>query len=870
MPNIPLITARESPLAGAPQSNASPDAFGAGIGRAIQGLGGEVMNHAAVVAQEAQRRRMESEANLTANFDYTKRFLDRANSAEPGAKGFYDATGLDYANSVEQYVGSIQDGAVRTKVRTSLMAKKPAIMADAANHEISAGATQGVLEANTALTTLQNKVRTDPKQFDMALSDGMAVIGARPGVSPEKLVAMKQKFASDLAGSRFETMIEAAKSPAELDTVAKELNTDVWQGRMASDQFDRMTDTINTARTAMSSQRSSEVTALVGGLVARGNDPTKLIPVEELQTLEPLVTQYGTPTQQRQFYETVTRQNTYRTEARLPPAVVRGRIHAENASANDVQYAFVQHELTSTESAAGNKLKAATTIEEATAAGISFERPQGWSADNPRGGHNWAGRLNNAKRLAAGNANAAEEHAMQTFMGMGYTKVQAAGIVGNLVAESDLRPGIVGDGGMSHGVGQWNRERLKNLQAFAQTYKGGDGSAGIDAAGYTRNGAREQILAQQDKMLKTDMMTYWATVPNAPITLSSLDSPEAFKKRGDDAMTMAQYANIANENATPLTQDEVQSMVQTVKNGAADDALQLMASIRNMGPEMSRAAFKQIGQEEPAYEFAASTYDNDNGRTAANIVRGQRRISEDPKTLEVVTSNQTAADLAFNNTAAQALVGLDYRMMNGMRKATTAYYVEASRGNPVFNPDAYGQAVQSVLGGTPGAPAIATVNSEPTLLPPGVSAEQMNVAIDNMTDADWERMSPQGLPPRYLDGDIAPAEDLATEGVLRAIDDAGHYNVEMADGKALVTGRLAPDGRAETYVLFANPEEITKIANANRDTPVAGNNGVPVDRNNADPYAWGAYSKRNKGALDELRGLARGTGVDPFTGQSVQ
>lgn len=59
------------------------------------------------------------------------------------------------------------------------------------------------------------------------------------------------------------------------------------------------------------------------------------------------------------------------------------------------------------------------------------------------------------------------EVAMGFFQSRGYTKEQAAGIVGNLIGESNLNPEIRGDGGMSHGIAQWNRDRLANLRRFA-------------------------------------------------------------------------------------------------------------------------------------------------------------------------------------------------------------------------------------------------------------------------------------------------------------------------------------------------------------------------------------------------------------------
>ncbi len=59
----------------------------------------------------------------------------------------------------------------------------------------------------------------------------------------------------------------------------------------------------------------------------------------------------------------------------------------------ETQLDFVMHELGTTEKAVGNRLRAARTVEEATAAAIGYERPRGWTPENPKGGHGWSNRL---------------------------------------------------------------------------------------------------------------------------------------------------------------------------------------------------------------------------------------------------------------------------------------------------------------------------------------------------------------------------------------------------------------------------------------------------------------------------------------------
>jgi hypothetical protein len=67
----------------------------------------------------------------------------------------------------------------------------------------------------------------------------------------------------------------------------------------------------------------------------------------------------------------------------------------------EANFRFADHELRTTEKAAGDMLRAAQTIYSANRGAISYLRPQGWSALFPQGGHGWKNRLNNSIALDA-------------------------------------------------------------------------------------------------------------------------------------------------------------------------------------------------------------------------------------------------------------------------------------------------------------------------------------------------------------------------------------------------------------------------------------------------------------------------------------
>lgn len=67
----------------------------------------------------------------------------------------------------------------------------------------------------------------------------------------------------------------------------------------------------------------------------------------------------------------------------------------------EVQFAFVMHEMQNSPHGrrAYAELQRATNVEEAVAAFMHYERPAGYKPDNPRGGHGWSNRLANAMSL---------------------------------------------------------------------------------------------------------------------------------------------------------------------------------------------------------------------------------------------------------------------------------------------------------------------------------------------------------------------------------------------------------------------------------------------------------------------------------------
>lgn len=79
----------------------------------------------------------------------------------------------------------------------------------------------------------------------------------------------------------------------------------------------------------------------------------------------------------------------------------------------EAQLDYIIHELNTTEKAAGDRLRNSQSLEDATAAFVGFERPQGWSAANPTNAHGWNNRYGYAKTLMGYSPNGENGQAAQ-------------------------------------------------------------------------------------------------------------------------------------------------------------------------------------------------------------------------------------------------------------------------------------------------------------------------------------------------------------------------------------------------------------------------------------------------------------------------
>lgn len=118
-------------------------------------------------------------------------------------------------------------------------------------------------------------------------------------------------------------------------------------------------------------------------------------------------------------------------------------------------------------------------------------------------------------------------YAMEFFIkNGGYTPEQAAGIVGNLQAESGLDTSVVGDEHLatqSFGIAQWRERRLRNLQRFAK--KNNKSIDDLDTQLWFVLHELKTTHKKADKMIRSsDDVNYIAQVVQAKYEVSKPDS----------------------------------------------------------------------------------------------------------------------------------------------------------------------------------------------------------------------------------------------------------------------------------------------------------------------------------------------------------
>lgn len=857
MPFIPARNSQVSAQSELPSANAEAGGFGAIIGRATQGIGNDLQNLGAVVADKAVRDRQETAANGVANFDFSGDALKAQQEWAPDGKGYGSWYKEAYSRKVDDYANTIEDGEARRKVRMELMSRLPSGVQQANTWEYGRGAAYGEQQANNGLTVQENRVRTDASALDIAIKDSNGVIDARSDLPAAARETMKTLQSQKLVRAAFEARTEAARTTADVDGLLNDLTDPEkgWQSRMNPTQYDQAVDGLRTLKKTIGTENTAVARSAVDSLEGRNNDG-RLIEQTELAEAERVVRASTDPGLARKFYDIKSTQDIYRRYPGLTSIELRAKAEQfRSGAAPGVQNVPAE--------------QAGYINEAARLTGV----PASFLAGTGKRESNWDVNAKAKTSSATGTFQITDDTWLGIVKGGGGANARLMGIDlagksdGQLLAlRSDPRLQAIGaginardnalalapvlgrmpaDGELygAHFLGAGDAQKFyaalsKNPDASAASItpkaaatnnsifykKNGDArtlaevQAGFDAtfatspgrAAYVQSEALTKMADQQEKALRDDPMTYVSSLPRSNIVVPEF-TPENMQAYGKSAQAVADYYKIPMTDLKPLRSEDATQLQKVIKEGSAEDVGGVMAQLRLLGPEVSKAAYKQLGETDNVFAYAAGlAQTRDAPGTAVDIIRGRKRLEADPDARTAIGADKEGLRAAFDSIVGRSLSRLDPRQANGLYEAAQAHYVETyvARGNGkqgVFNSTAFAASVNAVMGGSPSAPALGVVNGATTVLPAGVSDDQFDRALERMDTSDFTRMSADGKPPRFQDGSAALPSDIAREGKFQAVQ-FGEYRVQMSDGGYL----MSTPGRA--YIFKPDPKAIIRHA----------------------------------------------------------
>lgn len=335
MPAIPLIQARSTPELGIiPSTQATADSFGAPVGRAMQQLAQSVdqagREASAYGEREQERERQARLANNTANgqVEMSRIALQARQDAPVNGEGAVKNTLDKQQEYINNTANTIKDPVERQAYITTMKQRSAQYGVSATEFEFQQNAENSKLQANHALNGLQNLVRGDPTQFDVAVEDGRKIIESRPGLSAGMKQAMTVAWQEQAVNARFDGMLSSAKTPEEFDAVEASLvkgdGSRAWQSLMKPENYDRLLDRVKTARKEFTTLADGQARVALDAAEAKSKEGV-IIDDAEIKSLAGVASQSRNPITASRMAR-LTRDNDIRKNyGRLPPAELEAR-----------------------------------------------------------------------------------------------------------------------------------------------------------------------------------------------------------------------------------------------------------------------------------------------------------------------------------------------------------------------------------------------------------------------------------------------------------------------------------------------------------------------------------------------------------------
>jgi hypothetical protein len=472
------------------------------------------------------------------------------------------------------------------------------------------------------------------------------------------------------------------------------------------------------------------------------------------------------------------------------------------------QLEFIDHELHTTETGTLAKLQAAKTPEEAAHAFMDFERPQGWTPQNPQGGLGYQSRVGMARQiyngkpgdtsmgpagsawLAANRSSAVDDAATaqwKTVMS-DYTKegtrpslktvndiVMAARATGN----APLLDAIADGAQRMDLSGEFSRTSLPSQHATLTSMETAGAAGGLSPGSAAMMKDLQKRNAAITKGLDDNPIS--TTVTNFPDKMKPLP-PLDFKD--DQALVagirarggIAQFAR-QNWDTGPLSALDSAEVAQVQGMLANPDPAvkgKVFNALSALPEDIRNATLAKIGGGRPdlMVSVAAGSMMKGAPDIGSSIIRGQTAIAMDKGYVPAKGSEATAFDQKFDEHIPASTFGLaartdvsgPYAVAQGMVKARYAdLSAQSADTSGKLNADRLTQAVNDVTGGVldhNGGKLIAPVRGMPQPI--------FDRTMAGITDGDLAGVS-------TLNGEKVDANYLRNNATLESVGDGRYY-----------------------------------------------------------------------------------------------
>lgn len=341
MPSIPLVRSKQTPMgaAGLDRSfsdvKATPEMYGAREGAALASLGKTVGDGLTGIAEELKTQEA-SRVNEKISYDIaTANFAETALEAQkavpPTGEGLVKTTQEALEKKINDKAAEYTNPRDAAAFRTRANGYLGQYITSAAGQQYKMGLDWSKTTADTALNATDNQLRTNPSGYETALKQSVDVINSSQVIPQSLKEHAKIEWGQRLANTRFEGMIEQAKTVDELKAIDRELTTpkeggepNDWQGRIKQPDYDKLRNTLKQAITHVGTQAHANATAEMDRLEKITADPrAEPLDNETLQMTKKVITQSSHPMDSVRFGRLVQNEELKRQYRQATPAQMK-------------------------------------------------------------------------------------------------------------------------------------------------------------------------------------------------------------------------------------------------------------------------------------------------------------------------------------------------------------------------------------------------------------------------------------------------------------------------------------------------------------------------------------------------------------------